>query len=73
MTLDEIDKAGYAHFMLKEIMEQPESVRNSMRGRILLDEGTAKLGDLRVLPTVLQNQKDYYFGMRNFMACRFSW
>ncbi len=46
MTLDEIDKGGYSHFMLKEIMEQPESVRNSMRGRILFDEGTSKLGGL---------------------------
>ncbi|MCX7612326.1 MAG: glutamine--fructose-6-phosphate transaminase (isomerizing) [Ignavibacterium sp.] len=46
MTLDEIDKGGYPHFMLKEIMEQPESLRNSIRGRLLLEEGTAKLGGL---------------------------
>ena len=39
MSLDEIDKGGYSHFMLKEIMEQPESVRNSMRGRIIAREG----------------------------------
>ena len=44
--LTEIEKSGYAHFMLKEIMEQPESLRNSMRGRILLDEGDAKLGGI---------------------------
>ncbi len=35
MTLEEIDRGGYPHFMLKEIMEQPESLRNSIRGRIL--------------------------------------
>ena len=46
MTLEEIDKAGYPHFMLKEIMEQPESVYNSMRGRLLLEDGNAKLGGL---------------------------
>jgi len=46
MTLEEIDRGGYSHFMLKEIMEQPDSVKNSMRGRLLLDEGTAKLGGL---------------------------
>ncbi|MEJ2196375.1 MAG: glutamine--fructose-6-phosphate transaminase (isomerizing) [Ignavibacteriaceae bacterium] len=46
MTLEEIDKGGYPHFMLKEIMEQPESVFNSMRGRLLLEDGNAKLGGL---------------------------
>jgi glutamine---fructose-6-phosphate transaminase (isomerizing) len=46
MTLEEIDKGGYPHFMLKEIMEQPETVRNSIRGRIVLDQGTVKLGGL---------------------------
>ena len=35
MTLEEIDRGGYQHFMLKEIMEQPETVRNSIRGRII--------------------------------------
>jgi glutamine---fructose-6-phosphate transaminase (isomerizing) len=46
ISLEEIDKGGYAHFMLKEIMEQPESVFNSMRGRILHENGSAKLGGL---------------------------
>jgi glutamine---fructose-6-phosphate transaminase (isomerizing) len=46
MTLEEIDKGGYPHFMLKEIMEQPESVFNSMRGRLLFEDGNAKLGGL---------------------------
>ncbi|MBI9072686.1 MAG: glutamine--fructose-6-phosphate transaminase (isomerizing) [Melioribacteraceae bacterium] len=46
MALDEIDKGGYDHFMIKEIMEQPESIFNSMRGRLLLGEGTARLGGL---------------------------
>jgi glucosamine--fructose-6-phosphate aminotransferase (isomerizing) len=46
MSLDEIDRGGYAHFMLKEIMEQPETVRNSIRGRIIDEDGTSILGGL---------------------------
>jgi len=46
MDVEAISKGGYPHFMLKEIMEQPESIRNSIRGRILLEEGTVKLGGL---------------------------
>ncbi|MBM4166257.1 MAG: glutamine--fructose-6-phosphate transaminase (isomerizing) [Ignavibacteria bacterium] len=44
--LEQIEKGGYEHFMLKEIHEQPESIRNTMRGRLLEEEGTAKLGGL---------------------------
>jgi len=44
--LEQIEKGGYDHFMLKEIHEQPESITNSLRGRLLVGEGTAKLGGL---------------------------
>ncbi|HET9334480.1 MAG TPA: glutamine--fructose-6-phosphate transaminase (isomerizing) [Gemmatimonadota bacterium] len=44
--LKEIEKGGYPHFMLKEIFEQPEAIRNAMRGRLQLSEGTAVLGGL---------------------------
>ncbi len=37
---------GYPHFMLKEIMEQPQSLRDTMRGRLLPSEGTVKFGGL---------------------------
>ena len=37
-----IERGGYAHFMLKEICEQPESLRNTLRGHLLEDEGTAR-------------------------------
>jgi glucosamine--fructose-6-phosphate aminotransferase (isomerizing) len=43
-----IERGGYAHFMLKEIMEQPESLRNTLRGRLLEDEGTVRLGGLNI-------------------------
>ena len=46
-TLEEAQKGGHPHFMLKEIVEQSESVKNSMRGRILAEEGMAKLGGLQ--------------------------
>jgi glucosamine--fructose-6-phosphate aminotransferase (isomerizing) len=44
--LQHIQKGGFAHFMLKEIFEQPETVNDSMRGRLLPEEGKAKLGGL---------------------------
>ena len=44
--LEEIEKGGYEHFMLKEIMEQPESLENCMRGRIRLEDNEIKLGGL---------------------------
>lgn len=68
MTLDEIDKGGYQHFMLKEIMEQPETVCNSMRGRILFDQGTAKLGGLEEVTQQLADSKRIIF-----CACGTSW
>ncbi|MBZ0199907.1 MAG: glutamine--fructose-6-phosphate transaminase (isomerizing) [Ignavibacteriaceae bacterium] len=68
MTLEEIDRSGYPHFMLKEIMEQPESVFNSMRGRILLEEGTAKLGGLEVIAERLASVKRIIIS-----ACGTSW
>ncbi len=45
-TDDEVKKNGYAHFMLKEIHGEPEAIENSIRGRIVLEEGGAKLGGL---------------------------
>jgi glucosamine--fructose-6-phosphate aminotransferase (isomerizing) len=37
---------GYPHFMLKEIFEQPQALRDTMRGRLVLNEGTVKFGGL---------------------------
>ncbi|MFB3056923.1 MAG: glutamine--fructose-6-phosphate transaminase (isomerizing), partial [Ignavibacteriaceae bacterium] len=67
-TLDEIDKGGFPHFMLKEIMEQPESVRNSMRGRLLPEEGRAKLGGISEVVDRLVNSKRIII-----TACGTSW
>lgn len=44
--LEQIEKGGYDHFMLKEIMEQPASVQNAMRGRLFTKEPYVVLGGL---------------------------
>jgi glucosamine--fructose-6-phosphate aminotransferase (isomerizing) len=68
MSLDEIDRGGYPHFMLKEIMEQAESVCNSMRGRLIIDKGTSKLGGLEIVADQLANAKRIIIS-----ACGTSW
>jgi glucosamine--fructose-6-phosphate aminotransferase (isomerizing) len=44
--VEEIQKGGYDHFLLKEIMEIPQTIENTIRGRILLDKGRVRLGGL---------------------------
>ena len=46
--LHQIERGGFDHFMLKEIFEQPATIENCMRGRLLDEEGTAKLGGLNM-------------------------
>jgi len=48
--LEEIQLGGHPHFMLKEIFEQPQTVGNTLRGRLLMEEGTARLGGLDLSP-----------------------
>ncbi|MBL0175500.1 MAG: glutamine--fructose-6-phosphate transaminase (isomerizing) [Ignavibacteria bacterium] len=66
--IEQIEKGGYDHFMLKEIHEQPQTIMDSMRGRILKDKGTAKLGGLRDVVSALE-------GARRIIitACGTSW
>lgn len=47
LELDAIEKGGYEHFMLKEIFEQPKSIRDCMRGRLDSSSGRLILGGLR--------------------------
>lgn len=66
--LDKIEKGGYSHFMLKEIMEQPQTIYDSMRGRLLEEEGTAKLGGIQhELESLLYARRVL------FSACGTSW
>ncbi len=57
LEMDEIDVGldGYPHHMLKEIFEQPESLRNAMRGRLNLDDATAVFGGLNLTPQELRS------------------
>src|ERR1700732_5385167 len=52
---EDIKKGDYPHYMLKEIFEQPNSVRDAMRGRLSLEECTAKLGGLNMTPAELRD------------------
>ena len=51
----DVELGGFPHFMLKEIFEQPETVRNAMRGRIDRDAATAKFGGLNLSPQQLRS------------------
>ncbi len=66
--LDMIERGGFAHFMLKEIFEQPTTIENTMRGRLLPDEGTAKLGGLN-----LTDDELLHFDNIVLTACGTSW
>ncbi len=44
--IEEAQKSGYPHFMIKEIMEQPETIENTLRGRVIKEDGDVKLGGL---------------------------
>ena len=52
--LEMVEKQGYDHFMLKEIYEQPQAIRNAMRGRLVPGEGTAHLGGLNMSESELR-------------------
>lgn len=56
-SLEEAQKSGYPHFMLKEIFQEPEAIENSIRGRTIQDEGRAKLGGLDSVLDKLKNAK----------------
>lgn len=56
-SIEETEKEGYPHFMLKEIMEQSESLRDSQRGRIILEKGIAKLGGIERISDKLREIK----------------
>jgi glutamine---fructose-6-phosphate transaminase (isomerizing) len=53
-TLEEAQKGGYPHFMLKEIMEEPEAIKNAMLGRLLLEEGRVRFGGLNAISDKLR-------------------
>ena len=68
LSLDAIEKAGYPHFMLKEIFEQPRSIADCLRGRIRPDSHTIQLGGLVDVMDQLVNAKRLVIA-----ACGTSW
>lgn len=68
LQLEMLEKAGYDHFMLKEIHEQPRSIRDSMRGRLYPQEGFVQLGGLKEYEGKLKQARRMII-----VACGTSW
>jgi len=66
--LDMIEKGGFEHFMLKEIFEQPQTIRNAFRGRLVWEDGDAHLGGLNLAAEELRRVKRLVF-----IGCGTSW
>lgn len=65
---ESLAKGGFSHFMLKEIFEQPQTIENALRGRLLIDEGTARLDGLNLVLHELRRIERIIF-----VACGTSW
>lgn len=68
LNLTQLEKGGYDHFMLKEIFEQPNSIHDSLRGRLNAKEGIVKLGGISDYEQKLVNAKRIII-----VACGTSW
>jgi glucosamine--fructose-6-phosphate aminotransferase (isomerizing) len=68
LNLEAIEKGGYDHFMLKEIYEQPRSIKDSMRGRLNSEKGIVNLGGIIEYEQKFLNAKRIIF-----VACGTSW
>ncbi|WP_069660567.1 glutamine--fructose-6-phosphate transaminase (isomerizing) [Arcticibacter eurypsychrophilus] len=68
LKLEMLEKGGFEHFMLKEIYEQPRSVRDCMRGRIYPIEGMVRLGGIKDYAEKLKNAERIVI-----IACGTSW
>ncbi|MCP4459723.1 MAG: glutamine--fructose-6-phosphate transaminase (isomerizing) [Cytophagales bacterium] len=68
IELETLEKGGYKHFMLKEIFEQPNSIRDCMRGRLNVDTGELVLGGIREYANALANAERIVI-----VACGTSW
>lgn len=68
ISIDEIEKAGYPHFMLKEIFEQPRSIADCMRGRVNTENNSIQLGGIEDVMDDLVNAKRIVIA-----ACGTSW
>ena len=67
-TIDQIEKGDFPHYMLKEIHEQVNTITDTMRGRLNLEEGTAHLGGISDYMDRIQSANRFYI-----TACGTSW
>src|SRR5690606_36847738 len=68
LKLEELEKEGFEHFMLKEIYQQPITIRESMRGRINAQDGWVNVGGMQQYMNRIMNAKRIIFA-----ACGTSW
>ena len=68
LKLEQLEKGGYEHFMLKEIFQQSQTIFESMRGRVNADEGWVQLGGMNDFITRIQNVERVII-----IACGTSW
>lgn len=68
LKIEELEKGGYDHFMLKEIFQQPKTIAESMRGRINAEQGWVKVGGMQDYMTKFKNANRLIF-----VACGTSW
>ncbi|ARN78648.1 glutamine--fructose-6-phosphate transaminase (isomerizing) [Nonlabens spongiae] len=68
MNLEQIEKGGYDHFMLKEIYEQPDAITDTFRGRMLVDQGIIKMAGI-------DDHMDKFLNAKRIIivACGTSW
>ncbi len=68
LNLDQLEKGGFDHYMLKEIFEQPKAIRDSMRGRLNVKKDVVSLGGIIEYETKMMNARRFIM-----VACGTSW
>jgi len=66
--LEDVERGGFDHFMLKEIFEQPQTISDAMRGRLCRGEGTTRFGGLGLTERQLREIRQIHI-----LACGTSW
>ncbi|MBQ4355903.1 MAG: glutamine--fructose-6-phosphate transaminase (isomerizing) [Bacteroidales bacterium] len=68
LNLDQLEKGGFEHYMLKEIFEQPKAIKDSMRGRLNVKKDVVSLGGIIEYETKMMNARRFIM-----VACGTSW
>lgn len=68
LSVEQIEKGNFPHFMLKEIHEQAHTITDTLRGRLIIEEGTARLGGIEERLPRIKNATRFYI-----TACGTSW